>query len=76
MIRRAERERWREILPTSEVGKALDAADALREGLAEVWASVPGTYNEADPMVKRHAAALNAIRLLLARYDAAVEPQP
>ena len=34
----------------------------LREVLREIWCSVPATYaDETDPMVHRHAHALNAI---------------
>ena len=39
-------------------------ARALRilvEAVREVYASVPSTYDKDDPMVKRHARALNAI---------------
>ena len=32
---------------------------------AEVWASVPASYDPADPMVVRHAKALNALSSML-----------
>lgn len=37
------------------------APDALREAAEEVWASIPATYDESDPMVQRHARALLAL---------------
>jgi len=40
---------------------------ALEEALREVWESVPSSYREDDPMVQRHAQALNAIPAALAR---------
>lgn len=39
--------------------------------LREVWESVPGTYDEHDPMVIRHAAALTAIPTALSAVESA-----
>lgn len=42
-------------------------ADAVREAAREVWESVPSSYDENDPMVQRHARALNALGAALAQ---------
>ena len=48
----------------AEVAEA--RAAQLEDGLRAVWESVPATHDERDPLVQRHAAALNAIPALLA----------
>ena len=49
----------------------------LRAKLLEVWDSVPSSYSEDDPLVKRHARVLNTIIPFLAALasspDAMVE---
>ena len=48
----------------------------LRKALLDVYSSIPGTYDESDPMVRCHAKALNAIPTILARADKLLaEPQ-
>ena len=78
-ISRADRERWQEILPTSEVGKALDAADALREAMEIVREAIaPAVYFNrelAGDIRIAAAGALDKYAVALARYDAAVEPK-
>jgi hypothetical protein len=44
---------------------ALREAAAILGAAQEVWDSVPATYDETDPVVKRHAAALNNLGALL-----------
>lgn len=41
----------------------------LWEAAGEVWASIPSTYDEKDPMVQRHARALNALGAALAKLE-------
>ena len=41
----------------------------LVAALREVWESVPVTYDPDDPMVQRHARALNAVGALLHRIE-------
>lgn len=43
--------------------------DELREAAQEVWDSVPATFDKDDPMVQRHARALNALRAALEDAD-------
>jgi hypothetical protein len=40
----------------------------LREAAREVWASIPASYDYDDPMVQRHAKALNALGGLVEEY--------
>lgn len=40
----------------------------LRAAAREVWASVPASYDYDDPMVQRHAKALNALGRLVEEY--------
>jgi hypothetical protein len=48
--------------------------ERLRTAAQEVWDSVPATYEEADPMVIRHARALNDLgRVLESQRRAALE---
>jgi len=48
----------------------------MRKALLDVYSSIPGTYDESDPMVRCHAKALNAIPTILARADKLLaEPQ-
>ncbi len=42
-------------------------ADAVREAAREVWESVPASHDPNDPMVQRHARALNALGAALAQ---------
>lgn len=44
---------------------AEERARTLEEAAREVWNSVPATFEQTDPMVRRHAAALNALGALL-----------
>jgi hypothetical protein len=48
----------------------------LRKALLDVYSSIPGTYDESDPMVRCHAKALNAIPTILARADKALTGEP
>ena len=45
---------------------ALERTERLEAVLREVWDSIPSSYDTDDPMVQRHAAALNALGSLLA----------
>jgi hypothetical protein len=52
---------WVRIRPLVAEIRSLRAENAeLGAALCEVWDTVPGTYDANDPMVRRHAAALNA----------------
>jgi len=51
-----------------EDGKLAAAALAEVRGLlTEIWHSIPSSYDEADPMVQRHARALNALQAWAAK---------
>jgi hypothetical protein len=47
-----------------------------RDALAEVWASIPASFDVADPMVQRHSRALIALGPLLSALAALDEPTP
>jgi hypothetical protein len=51
--------------PTDE-----EVARELEAAAREVWISVPSSYDDHDPAVLRHAAALNALGAILARLEA------
>lgn len=44
--------------------------EELRETAQEVWDSVPASYSPEDPMVMRHAAALNNLHAVLQAKEA------
>jgi len=44
--------------------------EAVLNMAQETWDSVPGSYDHNDPMVRRHAAALNDLGVLLSRLMA------
>ena len=46
------------------------AITELYAAATEVWASIPSSYDHTDPMVQRHARALNDLGVLLARLEA------
>ena len=60
------------VLPTTPK-QMMERVRVLEAALREVFESVPATYDEQDPMVRRHAAALNAIPAALARPTPAPE---
>ncbi len=47
--------------------------EAAEAALREIIDSIPSTYDENDPSVKRHARALNAGLKLIRRIDAALQ---
>lgn len=46
-----------------------DEARAVVEAAKEVWASVPASYSKEDPMVSRHARALNVLGDAVRAYE-------
>ena len=50
--------------PTDE-----EVARELEAAAREVWISVPSSYDDNDPLVRRHAAALCALGRILARLE-------
>jgi len=55
---------WRPVEPMHVARYALSLLARVREieaAVREVWESIPASYDPQDPMVQRHAAALNAL---------------
>lgn len=53
------------------VGKVKRGMEELVQALQEIWDTVPSSYEPDDPMVQRHACALNRIPDLLATIEGA-----
>ena len=55
---------------TASFDRARAERDRWREDAREVWDSIPSSYDDTDPLVQRHARALNALGVALAAHDA------
>jgi hypothetical protein len=66
-----QRTQWLRTAEAAQGGALLSAQSdlsELRAAAREVWASIPASYDYDDPMVQRHAKALNALGALVEEY--------
>ena len=65
------RDHWHAVAAVLLASEEWQVREAVVDMARETWDSVPSSYDHNDSMVRRHAAALNDLGVLLARLAAA-----